>query len=60
MKFAKLALAGALGIYTVGEGIETDEQREVLVGLGCQYGQGYLLGRPALKTVTSASSGLIR
>ena len=54
------ALAGALGIYTVGEGIETDEQREVLVGLGCQYGQGYLLGRPALKTVTSASSGLIR
>ena len=54
------ALAGALGIYTVGEGIETDEQREVLVGLGCQYGQGYLLGRPALKTVTSASSGLSR
>ena len=42
------ALAGALGIYTVGEGIETDEQREVLVGLGCQYGQGYLFVHPAM------------
>ncbi|MGQ4659722.1 EAL domain-containing protein [Lysobacter sp. F6437] len=41
------ALAGALGIYTIGEGIESDEQRALLRELGCDYGQGYLLGRPA-------------
>lgn len=41
------ALAGTLGIHTIGEGIETLAQREVLEQLGCVYGQGYLLGRPA-------------
>ncbi|WP_052106498.1 EAL domain-containing protein [Novilysobacter defluvii] len=41
------ALAGTLGIHTVGEGVETPEQLEALLELGCGYGQGYLLGRPA-------------
>lgn len=41
------ALAATLGIYTIGEGIETDAQQEILLELGCQRGQGYLLGRPA-------------
>ena len=41
------ALAGTLGIHTIGEGIETQAQREALQQLGCVYGQGYLLGRPA-------------
>ena len=41
------ALAGTLGIYTIGEGIETERQRHILRELGCDYGQGYLLGRPA-------------
>ncbi|MGY0798109.1 putative bifunctional diguanylate cyclase/phosphodiesterase [Lysobacter sp. A286] len=41
------ALAGALGIYTIGEGIETEAQRDILHELGCGSGQGYLLGRPA-------------
>ncbi len=40
-------LAGALGVTTIGEGIETPEQLEALRSLGCRYGQGYLLGRPA-------------
>lgn len=40
------ALAGTLGIHTIGEGIETEAQRETLEQLGCVYGQGYLLGRP--------------
>ncbi len=47
------ALAGALGIHTIGEGIETEQQRAVLRDLGCDYGQGYLLGRPAARMVES-------
>ena len=43
---AILALAGTLGIDTVGEGIETPTQREILQKLGCRYGQGFLFGRP--------------
>lgn len=41
------ALAGTLGIYTVGEGIETERQAAILRDLGCERGQGYLYGRPA-------------
>ena len=44
---AILALAGTLGIETIGEGIEREEQRELLAQLGCNFGQGYLFGRPA-------------
>ncbi len=43
---AILALAGTLGIDTIGEGIETVAQRDILFELGCQYGQGYLFGWP--------------
>ena len=44
---AILALAGTLGIDTIAEGVETQAQRDMLDELGCQYGQGYLYGRPA-------------
>ena len=44
---AILALAATLGIDAVAEGIETQAQRDMLGELGCQYGQGYLYGRPA-------------
>jgi diguanylate cyclase (GGDEF)-like protein len=47
------ALAGTLGIHTIGEGIETQAQRDVLTDLGCVYGQGYLLGRPAADPMTA-------
>ena len=49
------ALAGTLGIHTIGEGIETQAQRDVLAGLGCVYGQGFLLGRPAVEPIAVAS-----
>jgi diguanylate cyclase (GGDEF)-like protein len=39
-------LAKKLELEVVGEGIESEEQLEELRGLGCRYGQGYLLGRP--------------
>ncbi len=42
-----LALARALEMNTVAEGIETEAQRLALLALGCECGQGYLLGRPA-------------
>jgi EAL domain-containing protein (putative c-di-GMP-specific phosphodiesterase class I) len=39
-------LGGHLGVTTVAEGIETAEQRELVMSFGCHLGQGYLLGRP--------------
>jgi diguanylate cyclase (GGDEF)-like protein len=42
-----LALAGALDMQVVAEGIETDAQHAALLAMGCELGQGYLLGRPA-------------
>jgi EAL domain-containing protein (putative c-di-GMP-specific phosphodiesterase class I)/ActR/RegA family two-component response regulator len=35
-----------LGILVVAEGIETESERDVLVDLGCDLLQGFLLGRP--------------
>src|SRR3546814_1390900 len=37
---AILALAGTLGIDTIGEGLEPEAQRDILHELGCQFGQG--------------------
>jgi EAL domain-containing protein (putative c-di-GMP-specific phosphodiesterase class I) len=46
---AILALAGTLNIDTIAEGIETEAQRDALIGLGCINGQGYLFGRPVAR-----------
>lgn len=43
---AVIALGRALDLDIVAEGIETESQRAMLVALGCEYGQGYLFGRP--------------
>jgi diguanylate cyclase (GGDEF)-like protein/PAS domain S-box-containing protein len=43
---AVVQLAAAIGAATVAEGIETDAQREALLQLGCEIGQGFLLARP--------------
>jgi diguanylate cyclase len=43
---ATAAMARALGLAVVAEGIETVEQRDALVELGIERGQGWLLGRP--------------
>jgi diguanylate cyclase (GGDEF)-like protein/PAS domain S-box-containing protein len=39
-------LAHNLGLRAVGEGIETEEARTLLADSGCDYGQGFLMGRP--------------
>jgi diguanylate cyclase (GGDEF)-like protein len=41
-----ITLAKALGLETVAEGIETDEQLAYLQTEGCENGQGYLFARP--------------
>ncbi|GAA2635292.1 hypothetical protein Adu01nite_28890 [Paractinoplanes durhamensis] len=43
---AVIQLAGALGLATVAEGIESAEQVAVLRELGYTVGQGYFLGEP--------------
>ncbi len=41
-----ISLGRKLGIETIAEGIETEEQRRELAALRCRYGQGFLLSRP--------------
>jgi PAS domain S-box-containing protein len=43
---AIVGLGHSLGLTTVAEGIETEEQAEILLWLGCGLGQGWLYGRP--------------
>lgn len=43
---AIVALAKRLGLETVAEGVETEEQLAMLRNEGCEFAQGYLLGRP--------------
>ena len=41
-----VGMAKALNMKTVAEGVETEEQMKVLKRLGCDYIQGYYIGRP--------------
>lgn len=41
-----VAIAHALDLEIVAEGVETDEQLSILGKMGCQYVQGYLYGPP--------------
>ena len=43
---AILSLGESLGLETLAEGIETEEQYERLRAMGCRLGQGYLMSRP--------------
>jgi diguanylate cyclase (GGDEF)-like protein/PAS domain S-box-containing protein len=44
---AIVALAHALDIEVIGEGVENEAQQEFLRRCGCDYIQGYLVGRPS-------------
>jgi EAL domain-containing protein (putative c-di-GMP-specific phosphodiesterase class I) len=39
-------LARSMGMTSIAEGIERQEQVDALRGIGCDYGQGYLFSRP--------------
>jgi EAL domain-containing protein (putative c-di-GMP-specific phosphodiesterase class I) len=43
---AILAMAEALGLDVIAEGVETPEQRDRLLALGCPQAQGFLFARP--------------
>ena len=41
-----IGLARNLGLSVIAEGIETEQHRDELRSLGCDYGQGYYFARP--------------
>lgn len=43
---AIIAMAHALGIRVVAEGVESQQQAQLLAGIGCDFGQGYWFSRP--------------
>jgi EAL domain-containing protein (putative c-di-GMP-specific phosphodiesterase class I) len=43
---AIIRIAGTLHLNVIAEGIETEVQRDLLVSMGCRFGQGYLLAMP--------------
>jgi diguanylate cyclase (GGDEF)-like protein len=43
---AIITLGSELGLQVVAEGVETKEQSEFLIGLGCAQQQGYLFSKP--------------
>jgi EAL domain-containing protein (putative c-di-GMP-specific phosphodiesterase class I) len=50
-----VALARALGKKVIAEGVETEDQARILLELGCDVLQGYLLARP----MTAAAAALL-
>ncbi|MEV5343862.1 aminotransferase class I/II-fold pyridoxal phosphate-dependent enzyme, partial [Streptomyces sp. NPDC052676] len=51
-------IADTLGLEVIAEGIEDPEQRDLLAGMGCRFGQGYLFARPM--TVEHSARTLVR
>ncbi len=53
-----IAMARALNYEVVAEGVETEAQRDELIGSGCDLLQGYLLGKPMPVAEFQARFGL--
>ena len=49
-----ISMADALNIRVIGEGVETEDQADFLMSVGCNYAQGYLYGRPMPKKTFEA------
>lgn len=42
-----VSLGRGLGIEVIAEGVETVDQEQMLISMGCEYAQGFLFARPA-------------
>ena len=51
---AMISVSHDLSFSVVAEGVETEDQRDRLLSLGCDRGQGYLFGRPELLSSAAA------
>lgn len=49
-----LELARTLHFSAIAEGVERADQMQALLALGCEYGQGFLFGRPTESTAVPA------
>ena len=58
MTRALKAFADQIGSTIIAEGIERDGELQALLDLGIEYGQGYLLGRPAAAFLPPTASTL--
>ena len=43
---AIIVMAHELAMQVIAEGVETPDQRDLLIAAGCDFGQGYLFARP--------------
>lgn len=43
---AIVVMAHKLGLKVIAEGVETEQQRQILATMGCDYAQGYLYSKP--------------
>lgn len=43
---AIVSLAQSFGLKTIAEGVESENQKAIMKAIGCDYIQGYLLGKP--------------
>ena len=41
-----IVMARELGSKMIAEGVETEQQRDLLTAAGCDYGQGYFFAKP--------------
>lgn len=45
-----IEISQVMGLNALAEGVETPDQRELLIGLGCDHFQGYLFAQPMPRT----------
>ena len=50
---AIIGMANLLDIRVIAEGVETESQRQLLVKMGCLYGQGYFSTSPCRRRSSS-------
>ncbi|PSJ18192.1 bifunctional diguanylate cyclase/phosphodiesterase [Nitrosomonas supralitoralis] len=43
---AVITMAHRLGMKVIAEGVETESQKQLLMAMGCDYGQGFLFSKP--------------